>query len=132
MISFCFRCVRNNINETAQFWFEKIYQIFELRPQDGMVNILTAIRFMEGFTLQLHTATSNMNFGVMISFESEIRSMIKSIKAAIKISKAYDVRLMFLDFVLMCKEFHKIFTDFCFIKSTSTWFYSIASRKSCL
>lgn len=90
----CLRCARNNINETAQYWFEKIHQIFVLQPQDGMVNILTAIRFMEGLTLQLHVAMIYKNIGAMIFCENEVRSLIKSISAAIKVSKTFEARLV--------------------------------------
>lgn len=89
-------CVRRGNWESGKFWENEFNEFFIFLPEDLDVNVLTALRALEGKLLQLIFAIETRNLVRIVSLEKHIKILIKGIKTSLTISSSLRIHFAML------------------------------------
>lgn len=74
-------CVRRENWESGKFWENEFNEFFALLPEDLNVNVLTALRALEGKLLEFIYAIESRSLYMIISLQKRIENLIKGIRS---------------------------------------------------
>lgn len=89
-------CVRRGNWESGKIWENEFNEFFILLPEDLDINVLTALRALEGKLLKLIFAIETRNLYLIVSVEKDIKKLIKGIKISLTISKSLRIHFAML------------------------------------
>lgn len=89
-------CVRRGNWKSGKLWENEFNQIFQFLPEDLDVNVLSALRALEGKLLEFIFAIETRNLIVIVSVEERIKNLIKGIRSSLTIGSSLRIHFAML------------------------------------